>query len=77
MPIRWRGLAVRRIQAAGTSCACCGIGEWWNLTLDHIIPRSRGGGDDPANIQVLCMGCNRSKNRYTRCTLDHALGWEW
>ena len=31
------------------------------LTIDHIRPRSRGGTDDPSNLQVLCRKCNSSK----------------
>jgi hypothetical protein len=31
------------------------------LTLDHIIPRSKGGTREPHNIQLLCANCNRIK----------------
>lgn len=27
-------------------------------TLDHIIPRSLGGSDDPANLRLACRQCN-------------------
>ena len=29
--------------------------------VDHIIPLSRGGRNDRANLQVLCAPCNRAK----------------
>jgi ATP adenylyltransferase len=31
------------------------------LDVDHIIPRSRGGKAELANLQALCSKCNRSK----------------
>jgi hypothetical protein len=31
------------------------------LDVDHIIPRSRGGRTELANLQALCSKCNRSK----------------
>ena len=32
------------------------------MTYDHIVPRSRGGGDDGSNIQLLCDLCNNGKD---------------
>jgi 5-methylcytosine-specific restriction endonuclease McrA len=31
------------------------------MTVDHIIPRSRGGTDDLDNLQTLCTKCNSIK----------------
>jgi 5-methylcytosine-specific restriction protein A len=31
------------------------------LSLDHIIPVSRGGSDDPSNLQTMCLPCNLRK----------------
>lgn len=33
--------------------------------VDHIIPISRNGHDDPSNLQLLCPHCNISKNNKT------------
>lgn len=30
-------------------------------TIDHVLPKARGGTDDPANLQVLCHRCNHTK----------------
>ncbi len=32
-----------------------------NLEIDHIIPKSKGGGDYYENYQLLCGSCNRMK----------------
>ena len=31
------------------------------MTLDHILPRSRGGPDSPDNAVWVCRSCNSSK----------------
>lgn len=30
--------------------------------VDHIVPRSKGGTDDMANLQAACDPCNRAKS---------------
>lgn len=40
-------------------CVHCGTRE--ELTVDHIIPVSKGGGDERENLQTLCKRCNSSK----------------
>lgn len=40
-------------------CVWCGGQE--NLAVDHIIPRAKGGTNDPRNLQTLCRSCNSSK----------------
>ncbi len=30
----------------------------WDATLDHIVPRSKGGIDDPANLRLAHRWCN-------------------
>ncbi len=36
-------------------------GDLVMLTKDHIVPRSRGGGNHPSNLQTLCCVCNEKK----------------
>ncbi len=37
-----------------------------NLTLDHIVARSRGGADTDSNLQLLCQACNSKKSARTQ-----------
>ena len=37
-----------------------------NMTIDHILPRSRGGSDAPDNLQLLCGACNSTKSNRTQ-----------
>ena len=34
-------------------------------TRDHIIPKSRGGSNDPSNITLSCAECNQEKGALT------------
>src|SRR3954453_6988144 len=42
------------------TCQYCGH-ERGNLTVDHVIPRSRGGSSSWENIVTCCAPCNRRK----------------
>jgi site-specific DNA-methyltransferase (adenine-specific) len=43
-------------------CNACGKDfELLNLEIDHIVPKSKGGGDYYENYQLLCGSCNRIK----------------
>ena len=44
-----------------------------NFTVDHVIPRSRGGTDHPDNLQLLCAACNSQKGNRTQAELIAAL----
>lgn len=48
----------KKVLSAGR-CAHCDATE--RLTVDHIIPYSKGGGHDLSNLQCLCWPCNRRK----------------
>ena len=44
-------------------CQLCGAGSSEAvLEVDHVIPRSKGGSNEPQNLQVLCRACNRGKS---------------
>ena len=45
----------------GKCNGCYVVFEKRNLEQDHIVPRSKGGGDYFENYQLLCGSCNRTK----------------
>jgi hypothetical protein len=49
-------------------CAYCGC-EPEKLTLDHVIPKAKGGTTERSNLVPACAGCNVSKN--------HCDIWAW
>jgi len=67
----------RRREAAGAKrtriymrdkfrCQYCGEKKAADeLTLDHILPRSRGGDSSPVNIVTACVACNNRKSNRT------------
>ncbi|MCA1670595.1 MAG: HNH endonuclease [Thermomicrobia bacterium] len=40
---------------------CCECGTHLDLSVDHIIPESRGGNLDLDNLRTLCRSCNSRK----------------
>jgi 5-methylcytosine-specific restriction endonuclease McrA len=53
------------IKANATACGICGEGprEGDPWVVDHILPRARGGGDDPTNLQAAHRSCNGRKGQ--------------
>jgi 5-methylcytosine-specific restriction endonuclease McrA len=56
----YRALKQARKQEFNNCCAYCGD-EPNFLTIDHIVPRSQGGTNDPDNLLPACKNCNESK----------------
>lgn len=54
----WR----KSIKTKWGECAYCGSKE--NLTIDHIVPRSKGGNNHITNVLCACEKCNKSKAHY-------------
>jgi 5-methylcytosine-specific restriction endonuclease McrA len=46
-------------------CQYCGVTGQKKLTVDHIMPRSRGGGSTWENLVTACMVCNQRKRDRT------------
>jgi 5-methylcytosine-specific restriction endonuclease McrA len=50
------------IERDGPSCVWCGRRPWRrDLTLEHVVPRSRGGQTTAENAVVACRPCNRRR----------------
>ena len=45
----------------GWKCAGCGRCVREGFQADHVVPLSKGGGNGPNNLQLLCQPCNGSK----------------
>ncbi len=52
------------IKRDGHRCAYCGQRDE-SLTIDHILPKSRGGGDSWENLTACCVRCNNKKGNRT------------
>jgi len=57
--------------SCGWKCFYCGSEN--DLTIDHKIPRSRGGGDEVENLTCACRSCNSSKGAKTVSEFMHYL----
>jgi 5-methylcytosine-specific restriction endonuclease McrA len=44
----------------GHKCAYCGRGDL-PLTIDHVIPKSKGGDESWENLVAACLPCNNRK----------------
>jgi len=56
------------------NCAGCGIHfPFRNLTVDNIVPRSRGGTDHLDNLQLLCGACNSVKGAISQAAFHAKL----
>ena len=42
-------------------CVYCGSSNQKTLTLDHVIPQSKGGKDSWSNLVTACRPCNHEK----------------
>jgi 5-methylcytosine-specific restriction endonuclease McrA len=49
---------IREVLTPG-ECEWCGSSE--SLEVDHIVPWSAGGSNEPSNLRPLCQSCNRKR----------------
>jgi 5-methylcytosine-specific restriction endonuclease McrA len=84
-----RGVAWSRrgvLRRDGYRCGYCGVnagerrGDWvatkMDFTVDHILPRSRGGRNTWSNTICACRGCNQRKGDRTPHEAGMGLLWE-
>lgn len=68
--------AVRK--RAGYTCEFCGVSETdtgGELTLDHFLPRTKGGTDSLENLLYCCARCNLYKHDYYPTSSAAPLLW--
>lgn len=63
-PAEWVVLRATIFERDGYTCQYCGQ-HGGRLQCDHIIPISRGGGNEPSNLTTACMTCNQAKHNKT------------
>lgn len=57
---------LRKYEEQGGICPMCGKHfEFDEMDGDHIVPWSKGGKTEYANLQMLCTACNRGGNKKT------------
>ena len=65
VPVTRRGV----LRRDGHRCGYCGKAA---TTIDHVLPRSRGGADSWENLVACCLRCNNVKGDRT----PQEMGWE-
>jgi 5-methylcytosine-specific restriction endonuclease McrA len=70
---KWRGIREYVLVRDGRICAYChGLAN----SVDHVVPRSKGGSDGPENLVSACSRCNSEKNdRELPLAVIHSVNW--
>jgi hypothetical protein len=59
--IEWSGSIREYVRERESKNTCIYCGSTENLSVDHLIPRVRGGPDSGDNVVESCKSCNSSK----------------
>ena len=70
-PAPWSGRGV--MLRDSSMCIYCGA---MASTVEHLVPRSRGGGNTWDNTAACCKRCNNKKGSKTMTELGWALRWK-
>ncbi len=65
--VPYRELSLTRknlLQRDNNCCQYCGY-QGDKLSIDHVLPRSRGGSDTWENVTTACLSCNVAKGNRT------------
>ena len=68
----WR--AVRKLVLARDRHICWMCGRH-ATTVDHLVPRSKGGSMDPSNLAAACEKCNYAKKANGDSPLAITINW--
>lgn len=58
-PDKWTYIRAKILLLDGKKCAYCGRRA---ASVDHVIPRTKGGGEEENNLVACCKICNSTKN---------------
>lgn len=60
---RWQTLRKQAFERQEGRCARCGNELGTSFEVDHVVPRSAGGGSAPENLQALHRECHQAVTR--------------
>jgi 5-methylcytosine-specific restriction endonuclease McrA len=61
----------------GGCCQWCGATDAAALTLDHILPRCKGGSNNASNLITSCQRCNAARGHMTVAQFAARFGVAW
>jgi len=66
---KWKAKKLKLLVEANYKCCYCGMKmDFETATIDHIIPKSKGGGNIIDNLAICCSPCNiRKGNKILIC----------
>lgn len=70
----WRKLRARILERDSHRCHWCGRPA---NTVDHVLPRAQGGGDQEENLVACCARCNSVRGARMGATTTAAPSRGW